>query len=75
MFIISRIRILVVDDEVIIVGMLQTLLEQLGYRVTTATASEDALEKIRVDPSAFDLILTDQTMPGLSGAELWPGEF
>lgn len=63
-------RILVVDDESAIVNLNKALLERLGYRVTGITSSVDALEKIRANPNQFDLIITDQTMPALTGAEL-----
>ncbi len=63
-------RILVVDDESIIVSMNKTILERLGYKVSATINSLDALEKIRTDPDQFDLIITDQTMPNLTGAEL-----
>jgi PAS domain S-box-containing protein len=63
-------RILVVDDESMIVNLNKTVLEQLGYKVTATTKSLEALKKIRTDPDQFDLIITDQTMPNLTGAEL-----
>ena len=63
-------RILVVDDERVIVRMLKTTLEKLGYRVTEKTSSLEALEEFRAAPQNFDLIITDQTMPDLSGTGL-----
>ncbi len=63
-------RILVVDDEAFLVRVTQRQLENLGYYVTGTTDSKDALEKIRTNPDGFDLLITDQTMPGLTGAEL-----
>jgi CheY-like chemotaxis protein len=63
-------RILVVDDERILANLHSTILRDLGYTVTTATASIEALELFRHDPGQFDLIITDQTMPALTGAEL-----
>jgi signal transduction histidine kinase/CheY-like chemotaxis protein len=63
-------RILVVDDESMIASINKTILERFGYKVTMTTNSLDALEKIRTDPDQFDLIITDQTMPNLTGAEL-----
>ena len=53
-----------------IVKMTKAMLDLLGYQVSTTTKSLDALEKIRTDPDQFDLLITDQTMPGLTGAEL-----
>jgi len=63
-------RILCVDDEKMIVDMLQVLLHNLGYEVRTTTDSGQALEIIRESPDAFDLVITDQTMPKLTGEEL-----
>jgi PAS domain S-box-containing protein len=63
-------RILVVDDEPLLVRINSRLLEDYGYTVTGITDSNEALEKVRANPEQFDLIITDQTMPGLSGSEL-----
>jgi PAS domain S-box-containing protein len=66
----GRERILIVDDEDDILKLYETMLRQLGYEVTATSNSQDALEKFRNHPDRFDLIITDQTMPHLSGAEL-----
>jgi CheY-like chemotaxis protein len=63
-------RILFVDDEVMLVELGQELLESLGYAVTAALNSRDALNLFCSDPHAFDLVITDMTMPGLDGKEL-----
>lgn len=63
-------KILVVDDEEIIVDMTKRRIERLGYQVTAKTNSMEALELFRAQPDAFDLIITDQTMPDLTGEEL-----
>ncbi|MDU0458478.1 MAG: response regulator [Geobacteraceae bacterium] len=63
-------RILFVDDEKVLVDLGQYLLQELGYRVTTETSSLEALERFRANPDAFDLVITDMTMPGLTGREL-----
>lgn len=63
-------RILVVDDEILILSMIQQRLRQMGYRVVTRADSVEALNTFRADPSTFDLIITDHTMPSLSGADL-----
>jgi PAS domain S-box-containing protein len=63
-------RILLVDDEEQIVEMLQKMLEHLGYRLTVTTSSAKALELFRSEPEAFDLVITDQTMPEITGVEL-----
>ena len=63
-------RILIVDDEKIIADLQGTILERLGYAVTSKKDSREALEEIRANPDDFDLLITDQSMPYLSGAEL-----
>ncbi len=63
-------RILVVDDEAPITGMLEQMLSRLGYAVTVRTDSREALNLFRKKPHRFDLVLTDMTMPGINGAQL-----
>jgi CheY-like chemotaxis protein len=63
-------RILLVDDEVAVVGMSSKLLERLGYQVVGETSSLEALEIFRANPQDFDLVVTDQTMPGMTGEAL-----
>ena len=63
-------RILIVDDEEYLTEMWRQLLKFLGYRVTTTTSSKKALDIFRAQPEEFDLVITDQTMPGMTGAEL-----
>jgi len=63
-------RILLVDDEPALVRVWAAMLEQLGYRVTASTSSRQALETFRDNPRAFDLVVTDQTMPHLTGEAL-----
>lgn len=63
-------RILFVDDECVLVELGQELLEALGYNVTARTSSREALELFRAKPDDFDLVITDMTMPGLTGREL-----
>jgi DNA-binding NtrC family response regulator len=46
------------------------MLVRLGYKVATATDSEDALKLFSEKPSEFDLVMTDQTMPALTGEDL-----
>ena len=58
------------DDEALLVQVSQRQLEGLGYKVTTTTSSRNALETITASPALFDLLITDQTMPGLTGFEL-----
>lgn len=66
----GRERILLVDDERSLVKLNSQVLERLGYQVTGLTSSPQALELFRQDPQAFDLVVTDQTMPRLTGVEM-----
>ncbi|MFA7348781.1 MAG: response regulator [Desulfurivibrionaceae bacterium] len=63
-------RIWVIDDEQAIVAMEKLALERLGYQVRLFSDSEEALAAFRGDPQGCDLVVTDQTMPHLSGLEL-----
>jgi PAS domain S-box-containing protein len=63
-------RILFVDDEEILVDMARGMLESLGYDVTVATNGTDAWNLFLKDPSRFDLVITDQTMPDVTGLVL-----
>ena len=63
-------HILVVDDAAVLVDMTARILERLGYRVTRQTSAPAALDAIRAQPDRFDLLVTDCTMPNLSGLEL-----
>jgi len=63
-------HILFVDDEHILVEMGQTMLERLGYSVTICTSSLAALTTFQNDPHRFDAVITDQTMPGMTGMDL-----
>ncbi len=62
--------VLFVDDERILVDLGREMLESLGYSVTACTSSLEALEIFKARPAAFDLVVTDMTMPGLTGRAL-----
>lgn len=62
--------ILVVDDEDSLIDVTRKRLERLGYQVTTQTSSIKALEIFRANPGDFDLVISDQTMPELTGEHL-----
>ena len=62
-------RILLVDDEEAIVETVKQMLDRLGYIVVPRTSSVEALETFRKDPEGFDLVITDLTMPKMTGAE------
>lgn len=63
-------RILFVDDEAPIAKMGSQILEHLGYSVTTRTSSIEALELFQTKPDDFDLVVTDVTMPNMTGDKL-----
>jgi len=62
--------LLFVDDEISITKMVQRMFERLGYKVETATTPQDALELFRSKPDHFDLVITDMTMPQMTGVTL-----
>ncbi|MDD3619543.1 MAG: response regulator [Desulfobulbaceae bacterium] len=63
-------RILVVDDEAELVRLLDRMLRDLGYDVRPYTDSSEALREFLADPDGYDLVLTDMTMPNLTGKDL-----
>jgi signal transduction histidine kinase/ActR/RegA family two-component response regulator len=63
-------RILLVDDEESIVAMARQMLEKLGYGVTGFTSSAEALEAFKRAPDEFDMLITDMTMPAMTGDQL-----
>jgi signal transduction histidine kinase/CheY-like chemotaxis protein len=63
-------RILFIDDERAIANMSRQRLSLLGYRVTVANSSLEALDRLASGPEDFDLIITDMTMPQMSGDRL-----
>jgi len=63
-------RILVLDDEQILGSCLGDILESHGYMATVMSDSQEAMERFKHNPDEFALIITDQTMPGITGVEL-----
>ncbi|MCP4723572.1 MAG: PAS domain S-box protein [bacterium] len=63
-------RILIVDDEAAIVDYEKEMLKDLGYEVVSRTSSLEALEAFKFQPDNFDLVITDQTMPNMTGANM-----
>ncbi len=63
--------ILLVDDEETLLSMLSELLTELGYTVTAKKESQEALAWFKTHSRSVDLIITDQTMPHMTGAELF----
>lgn len=63
-------RILLVDDEKALASVITEMLKSLGYSVTCFVSPLEAAKHFASSPSRYDIVLTDQTMPGLSGVEL-----
>ena len=63
-------QILLLDDEPSLTGPFQGLLERLNYRVTCCNLPSEAIRRFRENPTQFDLIITDLTMPEISGLEV-----
>jgi PAS domain S-box-containing protein len=70
---VGRERILAVDDEEMLLEILKSCLEGLGYQVTTMGNGKMALEHFLEDPTRYDLVVSDQTMPGLTGLDMAMG--
>jgi PAS domain S-box-containing protein len=66
-------RILIVDDEAPILKIESRILKRFGYTVTTSISSVEALELFRSHPNDFDLVITDMTMPKITGEKLAAG--
>ncbi|MEY8690205.1 MAG: response regulator, partial [Leptothrix sp. (in: b-proteobacteria)] len=62
--------VLVVDDEPPLVELAEELLAGLGYEPIGFTSSAQALAALRLEPGRFDLVLTDEVMPGMTGTAL-----
>jgi two-component system, cell cycle sensor histidine kinase and response regulator CckA len=63
-------RVLLVDDEELVVAVTSEILISLGYQVVSTQQGAKALELFRAEPDRFHLIITDHTMPGMTGMEL-----
>jgi CheY-like chemotaxis protein len=66
----KHINILYVDDEPMIASMAEEMLSFLGFSISSVTDSRAALDIFAANPLQFDIVITDQTMPGLTGLEL-----
>ncbi|MCP3872787.1 MAG: PAS domain S-box protein, partial [Desulfobacteraceae bacterium] len=62
-------NILFVDDEKAITNMMQQVLKKLGYHVETSLNPEEALDLFQAKPDLFDIVITDMTMPQMTGAK------
>jgi len=63
-------RILFLDDDKILVDLGEQMLKRLGYRVDSKTSPFEALEIFKAEPDKYDMVITDMTMPGMSGEKL-----
>ncbi len=63
-------RILLIDDEEVLAKTGAAMIKRQGYHVTVKTDSLEALTLFQDNPTQFDLVITDQTMPNMTGAEL-----
>jgi CheY-like chemotaxis protein len=62
--------VLLIDDEEDVLEMMHSMIEKLGYQVNSRNSSIEALDTFRNHPRQFDLVITDQTMPEMTGLEL-----
>jgi DNA-binding NtrC family response regulator len=60
-------KILLVDDETVVLDVTKIMIERMGYRVTATSSSVNALDLFRTDPDNFDLVITDMIMPHMTG--------
>lgn len=63
-------RILFVDDERVLAALGEQMLSRLGYTVKSCSSPDDALSLLRIDPMAVDLLISDLSMPEMTGLEL-----
>ena len=63
-------HILFVDDEEVLAEIGREMLQYVGYTVTSRTSSIEALEAFRAQPSRYDMVITDMTMPNMTGVAL-----
>ena len=63
-------RVLFLDDELLVIRVATLLLRNLGYEPTGFVRAADAIEAVRADPDAFDIVITDWSMPDMGGPEV-----
>ena len=63
-------HILLIDDEPVLVDLIKDIIKAAGYSVAIRTSSLEALEAFRAQPEKFDLVVTDLTMPNMTGDKL-----
>jgi CheY-like chemotaxis protein len=62
--------VMLVDDEEVLVRLGEEMIARLGYEPVGYTSPAEALQALRADPQRFDLVLSDETMPGMTGSQL-----
>jgi CheY-like chemotaxis protein len=62
-------RVLYLDDEEPLVFIIRRMLERLGHKVSGFTKAQDALAAFTTEPEAFDLVISDMSMPGMNGID------
>ena len=63
-------KILLVDDEILLLNAMAQLLDEMGYSIVPFSNASDALKAYQDDPASFDIVVTDMTMPAMTGLEL-----
>ena len=66
----DRPHVLIVDDDVALRDLTVELIELLGYSVTSAGGSSEAIARIKENPDKFDVVFTDYSLPVINGLEL-----
>ena len=61
---------MLVDDEEVLVRLGEEMIAKLGYEPIGYTSPSEALQAFEADPERFDIVLTDETMPGMTGSQL-----
>ncbi|MBD3279020.1 MAG: response regulator, partial [Candidatus Aegiribacteria sp.] len=67
----GRGRILIVDDEYVVVATLSQLLAEIGYRTESVSGGRQALKVYSEDPHGFEAVMLDLSMPGMDGLECY----
>ena len=63
-------RILIVDDEIPLLALMEQFLSRLGYQVEAFSSAREAFERLAADPGAYSLVVTDISLPEISGRQV-----
>lgn len=63
-------RVLIIDDEPALLRLIESYLSRLGFEVVACSSSQEAWDLFEREPSAYPFVMSDVTMPGMSGTEL-----